>query len=112
MMTANINTDQGVKEVEVVASYKYRGVDIFIRIGVSDIGELDATASEWRTGFRITGLDFAGIPEDKEVVKQITEKANEKIDHAIEKGVLESAIEKAKSWRGIINQGEMPQVTP
>ena len=103
-MKANISTDTGIRSVNVSASYQYKGVDIFLILT-----GFEATASEWRTGFRIACHEFqmSTIVPDDEAILIIVNKANAVMDRAIERGKLIPVIDKAILEHGIINEGKM-----
>ncbi|MFA5820428.1 MAG: hypothetical protein WC854_14275 [Bacteroidales bacterium] len=104
-MKAIINTVDGMKEVELSASYKYKGVDVFLTIEYPY-----AIASEWSTGCRITSEDMLEDRGDNDYISIIALKANAVLDIAIANGRMFKAIEKMVKEHGIANEGEMPLI--
>lgn len=102
-MKANINTTFGKREVAIEASYKYKGMDIFLTIEGSY-----TVASEWKTGCRITSVDVLGNRKAK--ISSIVEKTNAVLDIAEARGSIAHSIEKMVEKHGVANEGEMPLI--
>lgn len=107
-MEANINTIDGIEKVEVLKTFTYREVDVFIHAEKFD-GGVAYKASEWKTGRAIIDI-YAGDKEENPI-EAIEAEAKCIIDRRITMGYpsINSLIDKnLKGHKGPINRGAMP----
>ena len=111
-MEANIDTIYGTKKVEVLKTFTYRGMDIFIHTERFD-GGVAYKASEWKTGKRIHEIDYYvndySPSEDEDPVDEVEEEAEAMIDMGIPENISpNSIVEKNLAKNPAVNQGAMP----
>lgn len=109
-MEANIDTIDGIKKMEVLKTFTYQGVDIFIHAEKFD-GGVAYKASEWKTGRAIDEIDIYAGDKEENPTEAIEAEAKCIIDRRITMGYpsINSLIEKnLKCHKGPINRGAMP----
>lgn len=112
-MEANIDTIYyGTKKVEVLKTFTYRGIDIFIHAEKFN-GGVAYKASEWKTGKRIHEIDYytddCPSLEDEDLLDEVEEETEAMIDIQIPANVSpNSLIEKTLAKNPAVNQGVMP----